>query len=246
MSSIAEGPQRLYLFPLSYTQVPTPQGGALAMVNGSYLVVTGQGKNILIDTGWPADFDYLPGAPTRDHARPVTEHLAALGLSPERIDVVICSHFDSDHVGAHDLFPQAEFVVQREQYQIARGGHPRFAPARSHWDHPALRYCEIDGDTELLPGIRLIATSGHAPGHQSVLVSLPQTGWALLAVDAVVLERLFTVERRAWPTDDDEIQLRNSTQKLRDLVAQLNIQLVIFGHDGEQWRRLKHAPDYYA
>lgn len=34
----------------------------------------------------------------------------------------------------------------------------------------------VDGDTELLPGLELIETSGHVPGHQSVLVRLPKTG----------------------------------------------------------------------
>ena len=43
----------------------------------------------------------------------------------------------------------------------------------------------VDGDTELLPGVTLIETSGHAPGHQSVLVRLPKTGAVLLVIDAV-------------------------------------------------------------
>jgi N-acyl homoserine lactone hydrolase len=98
--------------------------------------------------------------------------------------------------------------VQRRHYELARSGHPRYAAARAHWDDPALRYRLVDGDTELLPGLVLIETSGHAPGHQSVLVRLPQTGNVLLAIDAVVMERLFTVERRAWPTDDNEEELR--------------------------------------
>jgi N-acyl homoserine lactone hydrolase len=49
----------------------------------------------------------------------------------------------------------------------------------------------VDGDTELLPGLTLLETSGHTPGHQSVLVRLPQTGPVLLAIDAVVMERFF-------------------------------------------------------
>ena len=128
---------------------------------------------------------------------------------------------------------------------MARSGHPRFAPARAHWDHPALRYQLIDGDTELLPGLTVLETSGHAPGHQSVLVRLPRTGLVLLAIDAIVLQRLFTPERRAWPTDDDEEQLRASTRKLLDLVEHEQVALVIFGHDGRQWQTLRKAPAHY-
>jgi len=135
--------------------------------------------------------------------------------------------------------------VQRTHYELARAGHPRYAAARAHWDHPALRYRLIDGDIELLPGLSLIETSGHAPGHQSVLVRLPETGQVLLAIDAVVLQRLFTPERRAWPTDDNEEQLRASTHKLLSLVEREQVALVVFGHDGEQWQALKKAPAYY-
>src|SRR5579871_4101627 len=91
----------------------------------------------------------------------------------------------------------------------------------------------------------LIETSGHAPGHQSVLVRLPHTGPVLLAIDAVVMQRLFTPERTVWPTDDNEEQLRASTRKLLDLVERERVALVIFGHDGQQWRTLRKAPAYY-
>jgi N-acyl homoserine lactone hydrolase len=175
----------------------------------------------------------------------VLEHLADLGLQPDDIELLICTHFDVDHAGYHDAFTRTELVVQRRHYELARGGHPRFAPARAHWDHPGLRYRLIDGDAEILPGLTVLETSGHAPGHQSVLVRLPRTGPVLLAIDAVVLARLFTPERRAWPTDDSEEQLRASTRKLLDLVERERVALVVFGHDGHQWQTLRKAPDYY-
>ena len=215
------------------------------MVSGCYLVQTSDGRNILIDSGLPADYTPPPGMPPAENRKNVLEHLADLGLRPGDIDLLICTHFDVDHAGYHDVFTRAELVVQHDHYALARGGHVRYAAARAHWDHPALRYRLIEGDTELLPGLWLIETSGHAPGHQSVLVDLPQTGRVLLAIDAVVLQRLFTADRRAWPTDDNEEQLRASTRKLLNLVEREHVALVIFGHDGEQWQTLKKAPAYY-
>ena len=237
-------PQKLYLLQLSTTTVPAA-GRTLEMVSGCYLVEASDGKHILIDSGLPADIEPPAGMPPVENKKNVLEHLADLGLHPDDIDMLICTHFDVDHAGYHDAFPQAEFIVQRTHYELARGGHPRFAPARAHWDHPALRYRLVDGDTELLPGLTLLETSGHAPGHQSVLVRLPQTGPVLLAIDAVVMQRLFTPNRQAWPLDDNEEQLRASTQKLLDLVEREQVTLVVFGHDGEQWQTLKKAPDYY-
>jgi N-acyl homoserine lactone hydrolase len=89
-------------------------------------------------------------------------------------------------------------------------------------------------------------TSGHTPGHQSVLVRLPQTGPVLLAIDAVMIQHTFTPDRKAWPNDDDQEQLRASTRKLLDLVKRENVALVVFGHDGTQWQTLKKSPDYYG
>src|SRR5579864_3378025 len=174
MTLINATPQRLYLMQLGTATIPTVPPSAGSM--GCYLVQTSDGKNVLIDSGLPADYTPPPGSPPAEHEKNVLEHLADLGLHPDDIDILICTHFDVDHAGYHDAFTKAELVVQRAHYELAQSGHPRFAAARAHWDHPALRYQLIEGDTELLPGLWLIESSGHAPGHQSVLVRLPQTG----------------------------------------------------------------------
>lgn len=51
-----------------------------------------------------------------------------------------------------------------------------------------------------------------------MLVRLPGAGPVLLTIDAVMMQRLFTPDRRAWPVDDNEEQLRASTRKLLELV----------------------------
>lgn len=242
--TVSEAPQRLYLMQLSTSTIPTP-GGPLVLSMGCYLVQTSDGRNILIDSGLPADYAPPPGTSPAEGKTNVIEQLAGIGLHPDDIAILICTHFDVDHAGYHDAFPRAEFIVQRSQYELARSGDVRFAATRAHWDHPALRYRLIEGDTEIVPGLTLIETSGHTPGHQSVLVRLPWTGAVLLAIDAVALQRLFTPDRRAWQMDDNEEQLRASTRKLLDLVAREQVALVIFGHDGEQWQMLKKAPAYY-
>jgi N-acyl homoserine lactone hydrolase len=237
-------PRKLYLLPLSTATIPAG-GQTLEMVLGCYLVETGDGTKVLIDTGLAPDTPLPPGPPPAWTGKSVIEGLGELGLRPDDIDLLICTHFDVDHAGYHDAFARAELVVQREHYEVARSGHPRYAPARPHWDHPALRYRLVEGDVEILPGLTLLETSGHAPGHQSVLVRLPRTGPVLLAIDAVMLERLFAPDRPAWPADDNSDQLRASTRKLLDLVEREHVTLVVFGHDGRQWLKLKTAPTAY-
>src|SRR4051794_6677593 len=118
------GPRKLYFLRLATTIVPTPSR-SLDMVLGCYLVEMADGKHILIDSGYPADVPRPPGPPT-ENQKDVIEHLADLGLRPDDIDILICTHFDVDHVGYHDAFTHAELIVQREHDALARGGHSRF------------------------------------------------------------------------------------------------------------------------
>jgi N-acyl homoserine lactone hydrolase len=222
------------------TTIPREDGDPLEMSMGCYLVQTPD-RNILIDTGAPPELR-MPGAGPGTN---VLQHLEALGLGPGDVDIVVSSHLDVDHVGHHDAFPDAEHVVQRSQYERARSGHPRFAGGRAHWDHPALRYRLVEGDTELLPGLTLIETGGHTVGHQSVLVRLPRTGPVLLAVDAVALAQQFILERTLAPVDEDLEGLVASTRRLLDLVESEGVKMVVFHHDGSQWRSLRRSPAYY-
>ena len=238
MATNNTGPQRLYLM-----QVATIPERNLPFV--CYLVQTGDGTNVLIDSGLPANVQPPPGMPMPLMGKNVVEQLEQIGLRPGDIDLLVCTHFDTDHSGHHASFTNAELVVQSQHYELARSGYQRFSAAREQWDNPALRYRLVEGDMQLLPGLELIETSGHVPGHQSVLVQLPQTGPVLLTIDAVPQQRAFTPEREASPSDMDLELLSASTRKLLDLAQREHVSLVIFGHDLEQWQTLKKAPDFY-
>jgi N-acyl homoserine lactone hydrolase len=116
-------PLRLYLM-----QVAILPGVQIPIV--CYLVQTGDGKNILIDSGLPTHFQPPAGRPTPILGKNVFEYLSLLDLQPEDIDLLICTHFDLDHCGHNEDFPRAELVVQCEQYEISHGGHPRFTASR--------------------------------------------------------------------------------------------------------------------
>jgi N-acyl homoserine lactone hydrolase len=208
-----------------------------------YLVQTDDGKNILIDTGLP---EVMPeGESDFVNGQDVIAQLTSIGLQPEDIDTVISTHYDIDHAGRHAAFTKADYVVQRAHHLDA-ATNPRFAPLRPQWDQPMARIRLVDGDTELLPGLELIETSGHVPGHQSVLVRLPQRGTVLLTVDAVPFGAGFTRDAQDDGSNPNGEAGRASTMKLLDLVEREQIGLVIFGHDQEQWDTLKKAPAFYA
>jgi N-acyl homoserine lactone hydrolase len=234
---------KLYLFELGRIRTGEPILG--------YLVRTADGKNVLIDSGYrPGTMGEKVGDETALlHASPdqlITNQLKRLGLWPEDIDYVVVTHLDPDHAGFTGSFPRAELVIQRRHLEFARkSDDERFQPARPEWDNPRVRFREVDGDIELLPGIRLLETSGHVTGHQSVLLHLPNTGAVLLPIDAMAREHLAAAgDRVLGPYDENEQEFRRSSRKLLELIARERA-LVIFAHDPEQWPTLRHSPDYY-
>jgi N-acyl homoserine lactone hydrolase len=234
-----------------------------------YLIRTTDGTNVLVDTGLPrgirgrqeeAAAELLAAHPDdpvtafsasvvrnlRDDEEDLVVHrLAALGLAPRDIDYLICTHFDHDHAGNHDLFPDAELVVQGRHYEAARENH-RFQLSGAAWQAPGLRYRLLDGDTQLLPGIELIESGGHVPGHQSVLVRLPETGPVLLAADAITGPEYLAPDAPDMLQDMDPDAKRASVRKLRAIAEREGVALVIFGHDAEQWRILRKSTELYA
>lgn len=234
----------MHLTDSSPTYIPVP----------GYVVQTDDGVNILIDTGFPYGSDENsphspPGLIIEMHEEDfVVNRLQSIGLRPADIDILVCTHFDPDHAGNHELFANAELVVQRKHYEFARTSKDeRFASIREHWNYLALSYCLVDGDTELIPGIELIETSGHVPGHQAVLIRLPKTGTVILAIDAIPHLSMPDADTRwVMPLDMDEAGTRASTRKLVELARRENAALIIHGHDAQQWATLKHAPEFYS
>lgn len=238
------GPQKLLIFQYGlhpFTNVPVP----------GYLVEMANGSRVLIDTGFPRCskgsmrgphwFRIMP----EDH---VSRRLEAIGLHAGSVQYVVSSHFDPDHCGAHDMFPHATFFVQRKHYEVALSGkYDRFEIQRPHWDHPDLRYQLVEGDEEVLPGICLIETSGHVPGHQSVMVRLQSSRKLLLAIDAIsTAAGAYPDTYVVHPFDMDPEGARRSIGKLQSIVHMEKVECVIFGHDPAQWPQLRRAPFFYA
>ncbi|MCW6010887.1 N-acyl homoserine lactonase family protein [Micromonospora sp. CPCC 205371] len=212
----------------------------------AYLLVDGDSAT-LVDTGYPIDLGADPdGFVTVSPAENLLTQLDRLDLRPADVHRVICTHLDPDHAGNHDRFPDAEFVVQRRHLDAARSGEvDRIELIRDRWDVPGLRYRLVDGDVELSPCLRLVSSDGHVPGHQSVLVRLPNTGPVLLAGDAVPMSGCADAERRPiTPFDVDAAAVRRSTARLAAIAAETGA-LVVYGHDAAQWATLRTFPNCY-
>lgn len=142
----------------------------------------------------------------------IVGRLAALGVRPDDVTVVVNSHLHFDHAGNNRAFPNATFIVQGEHLAYAKG-RPN-CPA-IYWDDPALRYMPASGRARVAAGIEVVPTPGHAPGHQSLVVDLAETGRVVLCGDAG-----FTRENleRGEATAQDPAAAHDSLLLIRSLV----------------------------
>ena len=65
--------------------------------------------------------------------------------------------------------------MQRREYEYGmHAGTPKDAVIKSDFDFPDMDWNLLDGDWEIVPGVEVISTRGHMPGHQSMAVRLPK------------------------------------------------------------------------
>lgn len=215
-------------------------------MNQTCLFVRAGGKNIIVDTGL--------GTKLNDKARRIFRieaegglltGLAKLGVQPQDIDLVIDTHLHSDHAAGNTkfvegsteeveaTFPNAEYVVQRQEYEDAMQPNERTAATYSPFNYQPLvesgQMRLLDGDEEFLPGITGIVTPGHTPGHMSIRFESKGKHAAFLcdlASYAVHFERL------GWMTAYDVEPLRTlETKRVWQKWTLDNDAIVIFPHD---------------
>jgi len=196
------------------------------MVPAPVWLIEGASRVILIDTG-VGDVDEIDALHSRHGSiRWIVERndgqdlilgLARHGVRPEDVELIVLSHLHFDHVGNNELFPNARFVVQRDELPQAMAP-PRF----SMFYYPEYRYKMtsildrldvIDGDLEIDPDVRLLKIGGHTPGCQATLVDTA-AGVVCLTSDAMYNYRNIELD---WPVGSfwDLPQLLRSMVRMR-------------------------------
>jgi N-acyl homoserine lactone hydrolase len=226
-----------------------PERGDTYLGPVSSYLITGD-PTILIDTGLALDHVGNPTARSgssevRALMRPengIVNALQAVGVQPADVDVVINTHFDFDHCGGNTFFSHADYIVQKEHLEWARA-HPERCPPED-WRPDEIAYHTVDGDHQLLPWCSLLKTPGHIVGHQSVQLTLPETGTVLIVGDAAVTHVMFEEERVKGAAD--ESATLKSIQRLKR-VRDATDATVLIGHDADARRtEYRIAPAYYA
>jgi N-acyl homoserine lactone hydrolase len=133
------------------------------------------------------------------------------------IDVVVNTHLHFDHCGGNHLFTGRPIYVQRQELDDAR--NEENYTIREWVEAPGVQYVPVDGELELLPGVRLLPTPGHTRGSQVVVVETGGRSVVIAGDTAVFFAEL------------DEP--RTEGQRL---VRAVNPDEVWLAHEHEPWR----------
>jgi glyoxylase-like metal-dependent hydrolase (beta-lactamase superfamily II) len=200
---------------------------------------------VLVDTG-AGDLgahaaQVFPGI---DHSTSVTglleENMRAAGLEPSEIDTAIITHAHPDHVGGTLdepgglVFPNANYFILANEWNLwnsdeATTKAPPFMvdAARRNLEPLEDRLTLVEDASEVVPGVRAIATAGHRPGH--IALSVASDGERLLHISDAVLYPLH-LEHPEWTPVFDMVPEQASASKRRifDLAAEEDA--LVFAH----------------
>jgi len=215
-------------FELATFRHPDPRlGGSRGVVMG-FAVQHADGV-LLVDTGFgfgDAELDafYLI------EARRIDEAMRDVGVEREDVVGLLNCHLHVDHAGQNGAFSGIPTFVQAREWSLRLEPDYTLRP----WvDYPGADIRQIEGDHQLAPGIRVLATPGHTAGHQSLAVDTVDglvvlAGQACYSVDEWV-GAATALEGRS--SADDQNDYDRSIARLRALGPQR----VLFGHDRNAW-----------
>jgi N-acyl homoserine lactone hydrolase len=138
-------------------------------------------------------------------------------LDLDSIDVVVNTHLHFDHCGGNHLFAGRTIYVQRQELEDARTEDDY--TIREWVDAPGVRYDPVDGERELLPGLRLVPAPGHTRGMQVVVV---ENGGHPIVVGGDVAVSFGELDE---PSTEGQLRVRA-----------LEPELVWLAHEHEPWR----------
>jgi glyoxylase-like metal-dependent hydrolase (beta-lactamase superfamily II) len=198
-------------------------------------LVRGGGRNIVVDTGFYRP-QFLKSFKVTDFIRP-DEAVARAGVKPDEVTDVILTHAHWDHAGGADLFPKAQIWIQKEEYRYytsdawqpdgKHGGIELEDMAFLLRANTEGRLHLVDGDREILPGIRVYTGGRHTWASQYVAVT-GKPGPIVLASDNMYLYENLEKHVPIAQTFDAASNLA-AQDKMKTLVK--DPRFIIPGHD---------------
>jgi glyoxylase-like metal-dependent hydrolase (beta-lactamase superfamily II) len=198
-------------------------GYAIQQSAGVLLFDTGLGEG---DAG--VDTHYRPVR------RPLPDALRLAGIAVDDVRWVANCHLHFDHCGGNPALAGRPIFVQSRELQQARTDTDYTLPHLVDFD--GAFYREMEGETEVLPGVLVIPTPGHTDGHQAIAVRCAD-GTVILAGQAHNTSFDYTTDQLAWRAqqervvDDPALTYRPWVERLQ----QLDPARIVFAHDHAVW-----------
>jgi glyoxylase-like metal-dependent hydrolase (beta-lactamase superfamily II) len=175
----------------------------------------------------------------------VVDQLAKLDVKPEQIKFVGISHYHADHTGQVASFPKATLLIGKGDWDAISS--PK--PAEGVNFKPFENWIKGEGKVESLAldtdgfgdgSVIVLRTPGHTPGHQSLLVKLPQMGAVVLSGDAVHFRENY--DSTGVPAFNfDRAQTVASVERIKKIASNLKA-TVIIQHDARDIDKLPAFP----
>lgn len=195
-----------------------------------YLVDHPAGR-LLMDTGMGSHPEV--DAHYRPRRRTLARALADVDATPDDIGIVVNCHLHFDHCGGNPELSGRPILVQRIELDTARNDVDYTLPELV--DPPGIRYEELDGEAEVLPGVLVVPTPGHTPGHQSLVVRFGD-GTVVVAGQSHDTASAFSADALAYEAGVDgcDTQLPVVPGWI-ERILQLDPRRVVFAHDHAVW-----------
>jgi N-acyl homoserine lactone hydrolase len=171
--------------------------------------------------------------------------LAKINLKPDQIKYVGISHYHADHTGQVASFPKSTLLIGKYEWDAITSPKPaegvNFKPFES-WikGDSKVEALALDKDVFGDGTVIVLRTPGHTPGHQSLLVKLPQMGPVILSGDAVHFRENYDSD--GVPAFNfDRAQTVASIERIKKIAANLKATLII-QHDARDVEKLPAFP----
>ena len=216
------------------------------------LVDTPDGK-LLWDTSCPRDWetrweptglqDFFPYDQVSEQQY-LDRQLSQLGVGLDQIDYVVLSHLHFDHAGNVRMFEgtNATLVCNDKELEFATGYPGAFNGAHLKADYQGLSFQTVSGDAEFLPGVTFLHAPGHTVGTMSMQVDLADSGTMIFTSDAIYMGDSYGPPSTPAAIVNDLTAWYSSVEKIRG-IAERTDATVVFGHDAEQLRSMRRAPE---
>jgi glyoxylase-like metal-dependent hydrolase (beta-lactamase superfamily II) len=209
----------------------TPDEGQPRLVTG--FVIRHADGLFLFDTGL-SPMDPEAAAYYQPRFTPADEVLRTAGIDPTDIGAIANCHLHPDHAGGNHHFPGIRVWVQEAELAVA--GEPDFTYPEYTYTYAGAALEPVDGETDIAPGLRLVPTPGHTPGHQSLLVDTDAGRW-LLAGQASDTAWRFSSEVLAEQLASQELDTVGGFPPWMAHFRDWNVDRALFAHDLLTWER---------